>query len=185
MGRQKLTLAWKGRTVLECTVSAMTRAGVAGTLVVIGPEEKELKLLAENAGADVLELAHSTAEMRETIERGLEWIEQRHLPEPADGLLLLPADHPSVDVEVVQQILAAHPSESGHSIVIPTFQGRRGHPVWIGWQHVPKIRNMPTGSGLNVYLRHHLHDALLLPVLTTSVLWDLDTPEDLTNEPRG
>jgi molybdenum cofactor cytidylyltransferase len=179
MGRQKLTLPWKGKNVLECAIAALIEGGVTTVVVVIGPGEIQLRTLAEKAGAEAAELTQPTAEMRETIEHGLEWIERRHRPTFDDGWLLLPADHPNIEIETVKQILAARSGNPSKSIVVPTFEDRGGHPVWISWRHVAEIRKMPAGVGLNIYLRQQAGDALLLPVNASSVLSDLDTPEDL------
>ena len=64
------------------------------------------------------------------------------------------------------------------SVIVPTYQGQRGHPVLIGWSHVAGIRRGPEGMGLNLYLRQHAAQTLLVPVAEPSILWDLDTPED-------
>ncbi len=40
-----------------------------------------------------------------------------------------------------------------HSIIVPTHDGRRGHPTLIDWRHVAGMRALPAGAGLNVYLR--------------------------------
>jgi len=178
MGRPKLSLPWGRGTILEHVIAAVMRGGAEAVVVVVGPRDDELRGLAEKAGAGVLELAEATAEMRDTIERGLEWLEERYQPSPDDGWLLLPADHPCVDKQVVQQLLAAREREPGRSIVVPAFDGRRGHPAWIGWRHVAGIRALPRGVGLNAYLRQHSGNTLEVPVATASVLWDLDTPED-------
>jgi len=178
MGRPKLNLPWKGRTVLEHAVAAMTQGGVNAVVVVIGPGNKELQTLAQAAGAAVLELDRETADMRETVERGLKWIQDRYQPVADDGWLLLPADHPAVETQVVQQLLAAHLQQPACSIVVPVFEQRRGHPAWIAWHHVAGIRATAAGKGLNTYFRQYSNETLEVAVSTASILWDLDTPED-------
>jgi CTP:molybdopterin cytidylyltransferase MocA len=180
MGRPKLQLVWRGKTILKHAVTALIDGGLTSVLVVIGPGETKLRELAEKSGAEVLELAGPTAEMRDTIERGLEWIEQKYQPSADDGWLLLPADHPGVDKQVVQAILAARAANPQQSILVPSFDSRHGHPVWIGWPHVAGIRRMPTGEGVNIYLRQHSSETLLVPLATPAVLLDLDTPEQFS-----
>jgi molybdenum cofactor cytidylyltransferase len=178
MGRPKLSLPWGGTTIVEHVIAAVTQGGVANVLVVVGPQQDELRELAERAGASVLVLAQDTAEMRDTVQRGLAWLEARFQPSPDDGWLLLPADHPCLDKDVVQQILHAGQRQPARSIVLPTFEGRRGHPVWIGWPHAATIEALPRGLGLNDYIRQRGAETLEVPVATASVLLDLDTPED-------
>jgi molybdenum cofactor cytidylyltransferase len=181
MGQPKLTLRLGNVTVLEHVCHAVQQAGVERVLVVVGPHGHPLAALAKSVGADVLQLAEDTTEMRHTIEHGLAWLEQHCQPQPDDAWLLLPADHPCIEPQVIAELRSAHARKSERSIVVPAYQGRRGHPVLIGWRHVPAIRSLAVGTGLNVYLRQQLSETLEVAVGTESILWDLDTPEDYEN----
>jgi molybdenum cofactor cytidylyltransferase len=178
MGLPKLALPLGGRSVLETVVAAVRAAGVDLVVVVLGPHGGDLATLAERAGATLLRLPAETAEMRDTIERGLDWIEHHQKPHAEDGWLLLPADHPCADADVIRGLLEARRQHPDRFIVVPTFAGRRGHPVWIGWQFVAALRALPHGLGVNALLRAHAAETLEVPVTSEAVLWDLDTPED-------
>jgi molybdenum cofactor cytidylyltransferase len=178
MGRPKLLLPLGGRTVLEQVLACLKAAGVERTLVVIGPHVPELIPLARASGAEVLALADETPDMRATVEQGLTWLEQRFHPGDADDWLLLPADHPTLHPTLVRQVLAARAALPAGRIIIPTYQGRRGHPTLISWQHVVSIRALPSGEGLNAYLRRQAGVTVELAVESAEVLLDLDTPED-------
>ncbi len=176
MGRPKLALPLGERTVLEWVIAALRAGGIEHILVVVGPHVPELVALAESAGAAVLLLPEETADMRATVERGLDWLEERFQPGDDDNWLLVPADHPTLDAAVVRQLLAMRATNAEQSIVIPTFGGKRGHPALIAWGHAAKMRAMPPGVGLNSYLRQN--DVAELPVASEAVLSDLDTPAD-------
>jgi molybdenum cofactor cytidylyltransferase len=178
MGRPKLALPLGGRSVLEWVVAALQGAGVQQIVVVVGPHVSELVRLAECAGAAVCQLDHETPDMRATVERGLLWLEERFHPGPAARWLLVPADHPLLDGRVVQQLLAARAANPDRSIILPTFQERRGHPVLIDWRHVEPIRRLPAGQGLNRYLRQCVAETFEVPVADAGILCDLDTPTD-------
>jgi molybdenum cofactor cytidylyltransferase len=178
MGRPKLSLPLGGRTVLEHTVSAFRRAGVEHVLVVVGPHVPELVPLAEAAGAHVCRLPEETADMRATVEQGLRWLEDRFRPGPADAWLLAPADHPTLDAEVIRRLLQARADHPERSVFVPTWEGRRGHPALIAWKHVAGIRAHPAGQGLNTYLRRCAAEVLEVPATSADVLCDLDTPAD-------
>ncbi len=178
MGRPKLLLPLGGRTVLEQVLACLKSAGVERTLVVVGPHVPELIPLAEASGADVLALAEETPDMRATVEKGLTWLEDRYHLGDADDWLLLPADHPTLDATIVRQVLAARATLPAGHIIVPTYQGQRGHPTLIGWRHVPGIRALPSGEGLNAYLRRQTAVTVELAFDSAEVLFDLDTPED-------
>lgn len=178
MGRPKLSLPLGGRTVLEHAVAALRSAGVENVVVVIGPHVSALAPLAATAGAAVSLLSRETADMRATVQEGLRWLEDRFHPAPADAWLLVPADHPTLKPEVIRELLAAHESQPNYSIMIPTYEGQRGHPALIAWKHVPDIRALPADQGINRYLRQWTAETLELPVHSPTVLYDLDVPED-------
>ena len=178
MGRPKLALPLGGSTVLEVVIATLRRARLERILVVVGPHVPQLTGLVTAAGAEYLLLGYETPSMRETILEGVEEVEDCYRPCLEDQLLLVPGDHPALDAAVVGELLRARSSNPHFSIVLPTFHGRRGHPVLIDWKHVCAFRETPPATGLNAYLRHHADETLEMPVDTAGVVRDLDTPED-------
>ncbi len=185
MSRPKLTLPLGDRTVLERLLDTVRRAGIEHILVVAGPHVPELIPLATTAGAHVLLLTQDTPDMRATVEHGLTWLEEHFHPQPDDRWLLIPADHPTLDDAVVCRILAARHACATCSIVIPTYEGKRGHPALIDWKHAAGIRAFPQGAGLNVYLRQHADETLEMPVDAAGIVRDLNTPEDYARLLQG
>ncbi len=178
MGRPKLLLPLAGRTVLEHVLAALREAGVEQTLVVAGPHVPQLGALVAAAGASVLQLDAETPDMRATVERGLRWLAERFHPAPEDAWLLVPADHPTLRAEVVRLLDSARHSHPEHSVFVPAFAGRRGHPTLFAWSHTAGILAHPAGEGLNAYVRAHGGQVREVPVDDPEVLADLDTPED-------
>ncbi len=177
MGRPKLALPLGDRTVLERVVDAVRQAGVGPVLVVLGPHVAELGPAARAAGAEVLLLTGETPDMRATVERGLAWFAEVLRPAPEDRWLLLPADHPTLDAGVVTRLLQAQAARPAASVVVPTYQGQRGHPTLIAWRHVDALRALPAGQGLNAFFRGGV-DVLEVAVDDPEVLTDLDTPQE-------
>jgi molybdenum cofactor cytidylyltransferase len=185
MGRPKLALPLGDRTVLERVVAAFRGAGVEQILVVLAPHTQALADLARAAGAETMLLPEETPDMRATVEHGLDWIARHWQPADHDGWLLAPADHPLLDAAVIGQLLAAWHTFPEPGIVVPTYQGRRGHPVLISWHHVRSLRALPPGQGLNVYLRQQASETVEVAVTNPEVLCDLDTPADYERLRRG
>jgi molybdenum cofactor cytidylyltransferase len=178
MGRPKLALPLGDRSVLERVVGAVRQAGVDRVLVVVGAHVPELVALAQSAGAGTLLLRERTADMRATVEHGLRALEEHFHPRPDDSLLLLPADHPTVDAGVIQELLQAAAAHANRSIFIPVHGDKRGHPALIRWKHVQGIQELPAGLGLNIYFRQHTHETFEVPTSNSACLCDLDTPGD-------
>jgi molybdenum cofactor cytidylyltransferase len=177
MGRPKLALPLGGRMLLEHVIEVLKQGGVEPVLVVLGPHAAKLSEPARAAGAEALILDQPTPDMRATIEHGLDWLTTRCQPSADDAWLLVPADHPTLDPAIVRRLIAAWRTTDA-SILVPTWQGRRGHPTLIGWSHLAGIKAHPAGEGLNAYLRRHQHETLELPADNACVIEDVDTPED-------
>jgi molybdenum cofactor cytidylyltransferase len=178
MGRPKLSLPIGDRTVLEHVVAALRAADVERIIVVIGPHVPELSPIAVAAGADVVALPEPTSDMRSTVEHGLTWVERRFRPAVDEPWLLLPADHPTVDPELIRDVLATGTSD--RPIVVPNHDGRRGHPTRFMWRHAGGIHSMPAGQGINTFVREHENEVRELVVSGDHIFADLDTPGDYT-----
>jgi molybdenum cofactor cytidylyltransferase len=185
MGQPKLALPLGQRTILEHVLTALRQAEVEHIVVVLGPHVRELAALAEGAGAHVCQLTQDTAGMRETVEHGLRWLEDRFQPRLDDAWLLVPGDHPTLSAGVMGALRAAWQVHREYSIYVPTYQGRRGHPLLLTWRHVAGIRAHPIGEGLNRYVRQRLTETLEVPVSDPNVLSDLDTPEEYARLQRS
>jgi len=178
MGRPKLSLPLGDRSVLEHVISALQEGGITDILVVLGPHVAHMSAVLHRAGARVLVPADETHTMRETVEQGLTWLDNRFHPGPADSWFLIPADYPILEPAILRKLMRKRERNRRYSIFIPTYHGRRGHPALIGWKHVEAIRSLPPETGLNVYLRRQQKRTLEVPVDSPTILWDLDTPED-------
>lgn len=178
MGRPKLLLPVGAQTVLERVVTSVRGGGVVEVLVIVAPENVGLRAIAERAGAHVLQLREDTLHMRQTCQHGLDWLEARFQPLPGDGWLLMPADHPTCRSAVVRALLDAAQAHPERSIIVPTYRGSGGHPVWLRWQLVTALRALPADLGLDVLTRARADTRLELPWESAEILRDLDTPED-------
>jgi molybdenum cofactor cytidylyltransferase len=177
MGRPKLALPLAGHSIIEHAVTALRDGGCRDVVVVIGPHVPELVPLAAAAGAHACLLTEPTPDMRATVEHGLRWLMTQLRPRPGDAWVLSPGDHPTFDAGVVRLLLAEY-GRGGHSVVVPTAAGRRGHPTVIAWRHVKGILAYPPGQGLNAYLRTLADETREVAVTDEVIHCNLDTPDD-------
>ena len=66
----------------------------------------------------------------------------------------------------------------GH-IVLPTYESRRGHPVFFSADLFPEILALGPDEGLNMVVRRNSERITPLPVSNPGVLQDIDTPGQL------
>jgi CTP:molybdopterin cytidylyltransferase MocA len=100
----------------------------------------------------------------------------RELTSQLDGIIYLPVDHPLVQVDTIQQLVAAA-KESSAPLVIPTYLGNRGHPSFFRANLFTELNDPTLDGGARTVVHRHLSEATLIPVNDSGVLADIDTPE--------
>jgi molybdenum cofactor cytidylyltransferase len=84
---------------------------------------------------------------------------------------LIPVDIPLVSPQVYRQLLACNAD-----VVVPSFQGRNGHPVCLSRAVIPRILREPDESSLRDVLKRVGIRAVAVDA--EEVLIDIDTPEE-------
>lgn len=180
MGRPKLLIEVDGRPLIAKVVAALVEAGVAPAIVVApppdAPEGPPVAEAARAAGAHVVAPATRPAAMRDSIERGVRELEL--LDPPPEGVLIVPADGVKIESAIVARLVAAW-RERPDRIAVPTCGGRRGHPPLLPWPLARAILDLPPDVGVNRLLADHAAEVDAIEVGADSVLFDLDTPDDL------
>lgn len=175
MGRPKALLPWRDSTVVETLISTLLEGGVEKVVVVVQPGDSKLTALlrATSATATVVNprpkdgmLSSILAGTREALDTTGE-----------APLLVCPVDHPLLSTDTVAQVLARQANAS-REILIPTFEGRRGHPVLIPKTFLDELRLLDPSRGLKHLLERHPGKVLEIPVADQGVVENLNTPED-------
>ena len=94
-----------------------------------------------------------------------------------EGVLICLGDQPQVEERTVRTVVETF-QKNKSSIVVPSYQMRRGHPWLIAkelWDEVLKMRAPET---MRDFLNTHGNDIRYVEYDSPSILQDLDTPED-------
>ncbi len=177
MGTSKLLLPWLNTTVIEQLISTLARPDVTAVAIVIRPDDHALQEVVQRTSAIAVIPDHEPPEMRDSIEIGLRAIRQRFTPADNDGWLLIPADHPLIEPEVLDGLLTRW-SQGDCQALLPMLGQRRGHPTFLRWSLAEQIEQLPRDVGVNTLLRSSPSLVTEWPTDRESVLADLDTPED-------
>lgn len=177
MGTSKLLLPWQHTTIIEQLIRTLTRPDIAAVVIVVRPDDHALQEAVKRTTALAIIPDHEPPEMRDSIEIGLRAIRQQFIPTDNDGWLLIPADHPLIERQVLDGLLTRW-SENNCEALLPTFGQRRGHPTLLRWSLAARIEQLPRDVGVNALLRSSPNLVIEWPTDRESVLADLDTPED-------
>ncbi len=88
-----------------------------------------------------------------------------------NDFFLTPGDYPLIQKETFRQLL----SEDG-IIRVPTFKGRKGHPIFITKELIKPLLKEPINSNLKVF--RDRYDVNYIETTDEGVLIDVDTMED-------
>jgi molybdenum cofactor cytidylyltransferase len=176
MGRPKLILPWGKTTVLGQVVETFALAGIKGILVITGgtrePVEAEVARLTEKYPVwAVYNPEFARGGMLSSIQAGLAALE----PEACAALIGL-GDQPQVREETVRHISDVF-VHTGSPLVIPSFQGKRGHPWLVARSLWPEILALSISTTPRQFLNAHANQIEYV-VAEESTLKDLDTLEE-------
>ncbi|MHA2168346.1 MAG: nucleotidyltransferase family protein [Candidatus Kariarchaeaceae archaeon] len=100
-------------------------------------------------------------------------------PNPDTAIFIHPADTPFVETSDLTQMIEAF-EKTGSSIIIPTFEGRRGHPLLISSNIIEDVVKISDDNeGMRGYLSDNQKEILYLPLSNEGILKDIDKPEDI------
>jgi CTP:molybdopterin cytidylyltransferase MocA len=103
-------------------------------------------------------------------------------PETSWFLVAL-VDQPSIDPSIVTGLIeTAQNAAPEHRIILPTFEGRRGHPLLFHASLGPEVLTLSGEIGLRELMQRHPDEILHVPVANDSVLRDIDTPDQYERE---
>jgi len=172
MGKPKMLLPWGGTTVLEKVIATFKTANVDEILVVTGGKRQQIEALVEGSARTLFNPNYAEGEMLSSVQIGLAGL----LPGTEAALIGL-GDQPQVQGRSVQLVIDEYRT-SGASIVVPSFQMRRGHPWLVMRDHWGEILAMRSPASLRDFLNNHADEIHYVAVNSDSILQDLDTPED-------
>ncbi len=172
MGHPKALLRYRGATFLESLLEASAAAGLEPLIVVLGPDGNKILESVDLRGAiEVRNLRPETGQLG-SIRQGIHAI----VNHPVDATVIWPVDQPHVSVRTVE-LLVEEFRTSGAPIVIPTHEGRRGHPALFGRATFQELLSAPLEVGARAVVRANAEGVREVPVADSAVLEDIDTPK--------
>jgi molybdenum cofactor cytidylyltransferase len=140
-------------------------------LVVLGAERKKISRILKPFPVDTVYNPDFRKGMLSSVQTGF-----AALPEEAEAAVLLLGDQPFVSAGVIDRLCAAR-GESPGSILLPVYQGSRGHPVLIPARFEGEISELSDAIGLRELIHRHEEDVREVEVDEDNILLDIDDPE--------
>jgi molybdenum cofactor cytidylyltransferase len=142
---------------------------------VAGPDGKVADAITDPQ-ATVVRNLKPEADMLSSVRCGLQ-----ALPHDCDAVLVALGDQPGVTPHVIDEMLRTF-AGCRRGILVPTHEGRRGHPLLFSTRYRDEVLTRYDGEGLRGMLRTHPEDVFEMPAAERAVVEDVDLLADYQRE---
>lgn len=171
MGRSKPLLAWRGVTLIEHQIGALTDGGAAEIVAVLGHKADAVAPKAAGMGARCVLNADYREGKTTSIKAGLSAVSA-----DADAIMLLAVDQPRA-AAIVSAVIAAHYA-GGALITSPRYRGHGGHPLIFAASLRDELaRISERKQGIREVFQRHRDSVYEHPIDDPMIRLDLNTPD--------
>ncbi|HWA50464.1 MAG TPA: molybdopterin-binding/glycosyltransferase family 2 protein [Dongiaceae bacterium] len=181
MGANKLLLDDGGHPIIASVVDHGLAAGLAEIVVVCGHQEQEVRAALKGKNVRIVPCPDFAEGMSASLRCGL-----KALSPDADGAMVLLGDMPRVTPALLRRMAAAFNPTEGRTIIVPTFEGKRGNPVLWDRRYFPEMMTLAGDVGARHLIGEHAEQVAEIEAGDAGILIDVDTPEayrELTKQP--
>jgi molybdenum cofactor cytidylyltransferase len=172
MGTNKLILPYQGQPLIIRVIDNVRQAGIRDILIVTGAFRDEIVSLLEELPVRHCYNTNYKQGMLSSVQCGFQ-----HLQGSEDAVILFLGDQPMLP-PMVASLLTDTYEQSGKGIIVPAYQGKRGHPILIDKKHKPIIDSLSPEEGLRALLRLCAEDVEEVRVDMPEILRDIDNRND-------
>jgi molybdenum cofactor cytidylyltransferase len=180
MGTPKALLPYRGSTFLEHLIEVTRHPRVGILRIVLGAGAEVIR--------DTLRLEEASVVINDEWEKGqLSSIQAavRSLSAAGtEGMILCPVDHPLVSASLVARLIEEFDS-SGKLVVLPTYQGRRGHPLIFRASLYDELLQASAEVGARQVVWAHQEEVLEVATEEEGIILNLNDPETLRKALEG
>ena len=178
MGSPKALLPYQGQPFLEHLLEVTSHRNIGVRRVVLGAHAEPI--------AKAIQLEADEIVINEDWEKGqLSSIQAalRSLPPGTDGILLCLIDHPLISSLLVQDLIEQFYSAK-KPIVLPVYEGRRGHPVIFSASLYDELLRAPFETGARAVVWAHKSDVEEVQTNEEGCILNLNDPETMNKAIR-
>ena len=173
MGAPKALVRFGGRTFVEHLLEVTRHPRVGVTRVVLGAGAGSIReQLPVDASLFVVNADWQNGQLS-SIQAAI-----RSLPPDTEGLILCPVDHPAVSAKLLDHLIREFDSAE-RPIVLPTYRGRRGHPLIFRATLYGELLSASPEIGARQVVWAHAADVLEVPTEEEGVILNLNDPNAL------
>jgi len=175
MGSPKALVPFRGLTFVEHLLTATRHPRIGAVRVVLGSGAENIRKRLRADPSKIVVNQEWEKGPLSSIQTALRSLDC----EGVEGALICPVDHPLITQQLVAAMIQAFDATNG-LIVIPTYRGKRGHPVLFRSALFPELMAAPMETGARAIVRAHGNEIATVPTEEEGVILNLDDPAALT-----
>ena len=169
MGVPKMLLPFDGSTMIEKVISNVTESKVSKIIVVLGHFKEALIEKIGRLGVIYCYNDNYKDGMLSSVKCGFD-----NLPSDFKAVLVFQGDQPLITPDVIDSVIETYKT-SGKGLVIPVYNGKRGHPLLIDVKYRHEIEKITPDEGLHSLQSKFMDDVKDVSTNEPGILRDFDT----------
>ena len=172
MGTPKQLLPWGKNIILQQVIDNAATSRLGKILLVLGAHADEIAGKITISSKTNIVVNHDFKDgMASSVKYGI-----KNAPSDTEAYMLLLGDQPFISSGIIDQLLDVYRTGK-HGIIIPVYQGKRGHPVIFDAKYKKELLSIGD-QGAKAVVNNHIPDIFEVNVETVDILTDIDTPQD-------
>ncbi|HYL83341.1 MAG TPA: nucleotidyltransferase family protein [Candidatus Angelobacter sp.] len=173
MGSPKALLPYQGRPFLEHLLEVIAQPQIGARRVVLGAHAEPIAKAVQLKPEEIVVNPEWEKGQLSSIQAAV-----RSLPPGTDGMLLCLVDHPLISGPLVQELIEQF-YKSGKAIVLPVYEGRRGHPVIFSAKLYQELLRAPLETGARAVVWAHAADVEEVSTNEEGCVLNLNDPQTM------
>lgn len=172
MGAFKPLLPFGEQTVIEACIRNLLGGGAEPIIVVVGHRAAEVREHLSHLPVIFAENPLTESEMGISIASGVEQV-----PLETEAVFIALVDQPAIPPAVIQHLISER-RRTGAALIIPTHEGRGGHPVLVDLRYRDELLHLNAQGGLRAFFAARSQEVLRSAVASPHIARDMDTWDD-------
>lgn len=174
MGKPKALVSFQGLTFAEYLLAATRLPRVGITRIVVGAHADEIRAKLKIDPSAIVVNPDWPKGQLSSIHAAIQSLPANG----TEGLILCPVDHPLVSLAVIAELIKQFDA-TGKLIALPTYRGKRGHPVIFRASLYDELLAAAPDVGARAVVWNHAQDIKEVAVEEEGVVLNLNDPETL------
>ncbi len=173
VGSPKALLPYQGRPFLEHLLEVTLRPEIGVRRVVLGAHAEPIAKAVDLKAEEIVINHEWEKGQLSSVQAAL-----RSLPPGTDGMLLCLIDHPLISSALVQDLIEQF-YKTKSPIVLPLYEGRRGHPVIFSASLYDELLHAPLETGARAVVWAHKREVEEVRTNEEGCVLNLNDPETI------